>query len=281
MATSDKYKVFDASKERLDAYLQAFYGYFENGYVFEEFLKIYLERIGLDEVTVTQKSSDGGIDLKAVRYGVGELYGADSVDYYIQAKRYKPDSTISPEKIRALRGVMESGTKGIFITTARFSKKETEFAVQDPSRPITLIDGKKLVTSCIENQLGFIYTPEFSKESMDVLMKHASKESEVSTSSDKPSLVIDKQITANDIRARILRMPRDVAKRLEGRNTVLVTFNGQEPRELRIDKSRAYFGGVTDCYREAGVILTDGSCSPCRAEWKCYEDRIEITLKNE
>lgn len=36
---------------------------------------MYLEKIGLDEVVVTQRSSDGGIDLEAVRYGVGGLLG--------------------------------------------------------------------------------------------------------------------------------------------------------------------------------------------------------------
>lgn len=38
-------------------------------------MKVYLEKIGLDEVVVTQRSSDGGIDLEAVRYGVGGLLG--------------------------------------------------------------------------------------------------------------------------------------------------------------------------------------------------------------
>lgn len=40
---------------------------------------MYFEKIGLDEVIVTQRSSDGGIDLEAVRYGVGGFDGADAV----------------------------------------------------------------------------------------------------------------------------------------------------------------------------------------------------------
>lgn len=56
---------------------------------------------------VTQRSSDGGIDLEAIRYGVGGLAGADSVEYYVQAKRNKPGTTIPIEKVRALRGVTE------------------------------------------------------------------------------------------------------------------------------------------------------------------------------
>lgn len=32
---------------------------------------------------VTQRSSDGGIELEAIRYGVGGLAGDDSVEYYV------------------------------------------------------------------------------------------------------------------------------------------------------------------------------------------------------
>ena len=140
-------KNIEISDEKISEFLEQFYGYFESGYAFEEFLKVYLEKIGLDEVVVTQRSSDGGIDLEAVRYGVGGFAGADAVDYFVQAKRNKPGMTIPIEKVRALRGVMPSGSKGIFITTANYSKKTEEFVDADPSRPIILIDGKSLVDS--------------------------------------------------------------------------------------------------------------------------------------
>ena len=65
----------------MSGFLEQFYGYFETGYALEEFQKVYLEKIGLDEVVVTRRSSDGGIDLEAVRYGVGGFAGADAVDY--------------------------------------------------------------------------------------------------------------------------------------------------------------------------------------------------------
>lgn len=137
-------KNIEISDEKINEFLEQFYSYFESGYAFEEFLKVYLEKIGLDEVVVTQRSSDGGIDLEAVRYGVGGFAGADAVDYFVQAKRNKPGTTIPIEKVRALRGVMPSGSKGIFITTASYSKKTEEFVDADPSRPIILIDGRDL-----------------------------------------------------------------------------------------------------------------------------------------
>lgn len=53
------------SESEIKELQQKFYEYFETGYAFEEFLKEYLIKMGLDEVELTQRSRDGGIDLKA------------------------------------------------------------------------------------------------------------------------------------------------------------------------------------------------------------------------
>ena len=55
-------KNIEISEEKVKEFLDQFYNYFKTGYEFEEFLKVYLEKIGLDEVVVTQRSSDGGSD---------------------------------------------------------------------------------------------------------------------------------------------------------------------------------------------------------------------------
>ena len=47
--------------EEIKGFQQDFYSYFEIGYAFEEFLKEYLSKMGLDEVEVTQRSRDGGL----------------------------------------------------------------------------------------------------------------------------------------------------------------------------------------------------------------------------
>ncbi len=203
-------KTTQLTKDEFDEILNDFYSYFESGYAFEEFLKVYLEKIGLDEVRVTQRSSDGGIDLEAIRYGVGSLDGADAVEYYVQAKRNKPGTTIPIEKVRALRGVMKSGSKGLFITTASYSAKTKEFIENDLSRPIILIDGKILVESCIDNEIGFVYKPVFSKNAMDSLKDPSDdlQQNANVTNNAQPIAKLEKQITANDIRARILRMPK-------------------------------------------------------------------------
>ena len=63
-------KNIEISDEKINEFLEQFYSYFESGYAFEEFLKVYLEKIGLDEVVVTQRSSDGGIDCKIWRWWI-------------------------------------------------------------------------------------------------------------------------------------------------------------------------------------------------------------------
>ena len=266
-------KNIEISDEKINEFLEQFYSYFESGYAFEEFLKVYLEKIGLDEVVVTQRSSDGGIDLEAVRYGVGGFAGADAVDYFVQAKRNKPGTTIPIEKVRALRGVMPSGSKGIFITTASYSKKTEEFVDADPSRPIILIDGKSLVESCIDNEIGFVFTPVFSKNAMDALKDECDdlvkEDGTVVEENEGVKLVVDKQISANDIRARILRLPKAVSNLLPyDAHKVKVIFNGMAPKELTIAKNRGYLAGVTDLYKESGLIAEDGSYNPCKAIWK-------------
>lgn len=276
-------KTTELTIEEQNKLIYDFYSYFESGYAFEEFLKVYLEKIGLDEVRVTQRSVDGGIDLEAIRYGVGGLEGADSVEYFVQAKRNKPGTTIPIEKVRALRGVMKSGSKGLFITTASYSTKTKEFVMDDLSRPIILIDGKSLVESCIDNEIGFVYKPVFSREMMDEL-KNPNDDLPITgglhNDDSSPITIVDKQITANDIRARIIRMPKALIGILEpNQKTVSVSINGSELKKLKIDKTNCFLSGVTELYRNLGLIRQDGSYAPKKSIWKIYTDKVEITLK--
>ena len=65
----------------------------------------------------------------------------------------------------------------------------------------------------------------------------------------------------------------------EDTQKVRVVFNGLSEKELTIAKNRAYLAGVTDLYKESGLLADDGSYSPCKAIWKYFEDRIEIVIK--
>ena len=226
--------------EQFKEIINNFYNYFENGYVFEDFLKSYLEKIGLDEVYVTKRSDDGGIDLTAIRKGIGEFNQADSDKYYIQAKRYKPTANISPEKIQSLESSFSNG-KGIFITTAKVSDKaKIEANELDPQRPILVVDGKDLIISCIENEIGFVFNPQFSKSAMDEFL-------------NKNRVGIENEQSPNQIQIEsqfqtmIYVAHTSYTKSYFGttRRRYLyeydVCFNNSYTNKLKIDKGRRYF----------------------------------------
>ena len=238
--------------------VQEFYEYFnrpstsEIGHAFESFLREYLSNIGLDEVEITQRSRDGGIDLTALRRGVGDFSDTDITYYYIQAKRNTPSSSIPVTKVRELKGTIPFGHKGIFITTAKFSNDAIREAANDPSKPIVLISGKQLVINCIDNEIGFVYKPIFSKSEMDSFTQFtvASRASDAALPTSTNVDYIEKRISENDIRTRIVRIPSGIISRIDTSITTLqVSINDDDQYQFNIDRSRTYFGGVMVVYK--------------------------------
>lgn len=275
----------DLSDEEYDALIEQFYKYFEDGYKFEEFLKQYLKKIGLDEVAVTPRSRDGGVDLTAIRPGIGDFKGQDSRKYCIQAKRYQPSSTINVKDVRELSYV--SYTKkavGIFITTAKFSKGTKEEFSDNQVTPIILIDGRTLIGSCIDNEIGFTYKPIFNSKSMDELMSSRNDVLKIAhvnnTQTISPdTITVEKKITANDIRARILSMPKIILDNIPAEKTnIEVCFNGEFNTELSINKGRNYLAKVTPIYRKYGLLAEDGTITPASAIWYYQNGKLNISI---
>ena len=261
--------------------LNDFYAYFRTGYQFEDFLKVYLEKLGLDEVSVTQRSRDGGIDLTATRPGLAGLGIIDSQRYYIQAKRYAPNTLISIAAVRALYGVCKKdGRIGIFITTGRFSTKTHE----EWDKELLLIDGEALVNSCIDNHIGFQYKPVFNVENMKEFMsKNRDVSSELYKSINnlsQESIVVEKKISANDIRARILSMPRVILEKIpEAQEEISVKFNDEISQILTICRGRNYLAGITDIYKKYG-LLNNKTPIPANAVWQLSSEGLEIHIRS-
>ena len=273
------------SDDEYKTVIEQFYSYFEDGYKFEEFLKTYLEKIGLDEVVVTQRSRDGGIDLTAVRNGIGDLNGQDYIKYCVQAKRYKPSSNISIDTVKAFAyNTSKHNSTGIFITTAKFSKPTREEFENLRNPPIILIDGKTLVDSCIDNELGFVYKPIFNSQSMDKLMPSKNKDisqQQISTQTEANENIIEveKKITANDIRARILSIPKIILDNIPTQKTnIEVCFNSEFNTELSINKGRNYLAGITEVYRKYGLLAKDNSITPANSLWKLKDGKLNISI---
>lgn len=95
------------------------------------------------------KSGDDGID------GVidEDKLGLDAV--YIQAKRWAPDRPVRRPDLQGFAGSLEGqrATKGVFITTSRFTDDARQY-VERISRRIVLIDGQALARLMYDHGVG-------------------------------------------------------------------------------------------------------------------------------
>ena len=116
---------------------------------FEHLCKRLLREHGFENLEVTQRSRDEGID----GFGTLEINPFISIRIIFQCKRYK--GTVSREKVGDFRNaVMGRAEKGIMITTGTFSEDAKREADRDGVIPIELIDGKKLVELFEQVELG-------------------------------------------------------------------------------------------------------------------------------
>ena len=91
---------------------------------------------------------------------------------------------------------------------------------------------------------------------------------------------VEKRITANDIRARILSLPKVILDNLDStKNKVTVCFNSEIQKELTINKGRNYLAGVTEIYRKYGLLTEDDSIFPAIALWKLKNKELRIEIR--
>lgn len=273
-------EIVSLSKEEKNEYINSLYKYFSKPYEFEEFLKPFLESYGYDEVTVTKKSRDGGIDLYAKKIG---NFDNDSDVVKIQAKLYQPESTIGRTVIDELLGVMISGEKGLVITTGKFSKEAKAAATRKKENPIDLIDGDRLIDCCIDKKIGFIFKPIFSKEEMN---NYLTRNIEIPINfeiTDKNITRIKKQITANDIRARIIGIPNEIYNKISNDKDLFdISINNEIVKDAKINRERKYFSkGLSSMYSKLGLITKDNVIKPCVSYWYIDGDNIYIEIDQE
>ena len=116
---------------------------------FERLCQRLLRELGFQNVEVTGKPNDGGIDGK----GILKLGGILSFHVVFQAKRYK--ETVSSSVIRDFRGSMSANVdKGLVITTGRFTREARKEAQRDGALTIDLIDGDSLAEKLKELKMG-------------------------------------------------------------------------------------------------------------------------------
>ena len=136
---------------------------------FERLCQRILRESGFQEVVVTGKTGDGGID------GIGVLQVNPFVSFNVlfQCKRYQ--GSVTPSQVRDFRGAMAGrADKGIMMTTGTFTVEAKKEARRDGATPIELVAGEDLVKLFQDLELGLVprktfeidrkFFDEFSRE---------------------------------------------------------------------------------------------------------------------
>lgn len=279
--------ILELTKEEINKYIDELYSCFPTGREFEVFLNSFLSSLGFEEVVTTQYAGDKGVDLTCVKMGL-DVNGTDTMNYYVQAKRYARNNKVQPKEVRDLKGttkrdkngnILNSNYINVFITTSSFTKEALVEASENPNMPVITIDGAQLIQYCVEKGIGFNYKPVFSPK--DIITLTQNTQTNLVNISPTSAYLVERDITKNDIRARILIIPQIIKNELsKNEEKFNVVFNGLE-KQLNIDKTRRYFGGVTDFYKNFGLLTNDGIFVSKKAKWRIDGNKIIVDLMQE
>jgi restriction system protein len=129
---------------------------------FEHLCGRLLREYDFENIEITQRSHDGGID----GYATLKINPFVSLSVFFQCKRYQ--GTVPTEKVQAFIGVMETNKrsveKGLLITTGTFAKAAYE--IEKANIKLELVDGDKLVEMFEKIELGvkpkIMYEPDLA-----------------------------------------------------------------------------------------------------------------------
>ncbi len=118
---------------------------------FERLCQRLLRESGFEQVIVTGRSGDGGIDGQ----GILQINPFVSFKVLFQCKRYS--GTVSVSQVRDFRGAMMGrADKGIILTTGTFTSDSQKEAVRDGVPPIELVNGEKLLDMFEDLEIGLV-----------------------------------------------------------------------------------------------------------------------------
>ena len=118
---------------------------------FERLCQRLLRESGFEQVVVTGRSGDGGIDGQ----GILQVNFFVSFKVLFQCKRYT--GSVSASQVRDFRGAMMGrADKGIILTTGTFTSDAQKEAVRDGVPPIELVHGEKLLDMFENLELGLM-----------------------------------------------------------------------------------------------------------------------------
>ncbi len=119
---------------------------------FEALTGQLLVAIGFEEVSVTGRSGDGGIDVRGTLV-VGDVI---RIRMAVQAKRWKKN--VQAGTVRDVRGGLGAHEHGLIITTSDFSAGARSEAERPDAVPVALMNGAQLVALLVEHEIGVRHT---------------------------------------------------------------------------------------------------------------------------
>lgn len=116
---------------------------------FEQFVgHRLLADLGFDNIDVTSRSRDGGIDVR----GTLVLEEVIRIRMAVQVKRWK--GSVGAEIVQQVRGSLGTHEQGLIITTGTFSAGARKEAARPDAVPVALMDGEQLVALLASREIG-------------------------------------------------------------------------------------------------------------------------------
>ncbi len=122
---------------------------------FEELIGQLLAAVGFEEIEVTSKSNDGGIDVRGTLV-VGDVIRTRMA---IQAKKWKKGRNVHSPVVQQVRGSLGAHEQGLIITTSDFSPGARTEAMRSDAVPVGLMNGEQLVALLVESEIGILRKP--------------------------------------------------------------------------------------------------------------------------
>jgi restriction system protein len=104
--------------------------------------------MGFEDIMVTERSSDRGIDVR------GTLVVGESVRIRMAVQAKKWEQNIHSPIVQQVRGSLGAHEQGLIITTSDFSKGAREEASRRNAVPVALMNGEQLVALLAEYGIG-------------------------------------------------------------------------------------------------------------------------------
>jgi restriction system protein len=120
---------------------------------FEALIGQLLVALGFQEVLVTGRSGDGGIDVRGTLV-VGDVIRTRMA---VQAKRWR--ANVQAPIVQQVRGSLGTHDQGLIITTSDFSSGARTEAERVNAVPVALMNGEQLVRLLVEHEIGVRRTP--------------------------------------------------------------------------------------------------------------------------